>query len=609
MRMSTTRKMLIGIICLVLFESAVLVSYFLFNVNAQVVGHIEQSMREVLFSNARMLDMIMFDFVDRAERMCVDENMYDLVRQLHRSNLSGIPSWQERMRKNVFSFFGSMANNYEMYIRDINIFSPDFNYSDRNLFHYDYEEFIHSQLWQEELEVGPYYYWNPTGDARDQLSKRMKSYIAGTDDKIDTVVFRLVKRMNISTVINDYLHKLPGEIPSPYLIISLDPALLNNTFAAGGLTDNSCYMIVSREGRIVSSIDPKQNGKVLEVPALIDAFASIQEYYSGSYLIDGEEAMVGVLPAQSCDWFYVCMVPQSDITQSKKNTIVVYIQLLLIVLSVTLLLGILFVWQNMRPIRELVQKAETIANAQQGMLTSTSSSETDRIMTVIDSMNGQIEHLIQSNVEVERREKDANILMLEMQINPHFLYNSLNKLHISLIQAGQDEIAERMLALARALRYSVDTREHMVYLGQDIEQLKLYLTVVQSAHENRFSVYYDIQEKLYDSIVPKMLLQPFVENSILHGFKDIAHGCLIHIEGAIQDNGDVIYSISDNGVGIPEGKKDMLTSGTDGHIGCSNVHKRIRMLFGENYGVSVVNVKRGTKILIRLPCIFDRKME
>lgn len=129
-------------------------------------------------------------------------------------------------------------------------------------------------------------------------------------------------------------------------------------------------------------------------------------------------------------------------------------------------------------------------------------------MTVIESMNERIERLAENNVELERREKDANILMLEMQINPHFLYNSLNKLHIRLLSAGQGEIAEQVIALSGALRYSVDTKAHLVYLYKDIEQLGLYLASVQSENENRFAVYYDIDEPLYDAIVRRCSFSP-----------------------------------------------------------------------------------------------------
>lgn len=605
MRMSTSRKMLSVVICLVFFETIILTSYFLVNTNNQVVESTERSMEEILISNARMLDMVLTDIVDRAERMCVDENMRDLIQTLHSTDVRVKMTWTESMRNIVFRFFGSMANGYDKYIRDINIVSPDFSYTDRNLFSYQYDQFVQSELYSDALESSPYYRWAPTADVRSQLTSRMRIFIKGTSEQVDTEVFRLVKRMNISVVDGTIINKMPPDIPAPYIIVSLNPEMFESIFSARGLTRNSRYMIITDDGRIVGGTGAAR-GTRIEVEELLSTLQDgVDSYHSENYVIDGEETVVGILPAQSSDWYYVCMIPQSDITRHVENSVRLYIILMVGTLLITLLLGVYFVGKTTRPVRELAEKAESIA-AKGGVLAGDSPRETDRIMTVIESLNDQIERLSGDNVELERRERDANILMLEMQINPHFLYNTLNKLHISLLSSGEEEIAGRVIALSRALRYSVDAKEHLVYLHRDIEQLKLYLTVVQSAQENRFTVYYDIDEQLYNTIVPKMLLQPFVENSIIHGFKDTSFGCLIHIQGAMEPDGDVVYTVTDNGVGIPEERKELLLSGVGGHIGCANVHKRIRLLFGEKYGVTVHSVTVGTKISIRLPCIFER---
>lgn len=605
MKMSTSRTMLAAIICMVFFESITLTGYFLVNTNNQVKKNTEQSMHEVLVSNARMLDTVMTDIVDRAERMCVDGNMRELVQALHSTDIQKKLTWSDSMRKVVFNYFGSMVNNYENYIRDINIFSTDFSYTDRNLFSYEYEEFRASSLYSKELDQRPYYYWLPTSNARARLSTRMRSYIQGTSEQVGTDVIRLVKRMNISSVSGDTIYKLSSQIPSPYIVISIDPRLLSDLFSTEGVTRNSQYMVLNEDGLIIGCDDPKLNGGKLQCEALIeDLKKKPTGYHNGIYMVDNEETMVCFLPAESSDWYYACLLPQADVLSRVESGVKLYIFMLAGTLLVTLFLSVYFVLRTTRPVRELAKKADSIA-AKGGVLDS-SPRETDRIMTVIESMNEQIERLTVDNVELERRERDANILMLEMQINPHFLYNSLNKLHISLLKSGEEEIAGRVIALSRALRYSVDAREHLVYLHRDIEQLKLYLSVVQSARENTFTVYYDIEDALLNSIVPKMLLQPFVENSIIHGFRDASFGCMIYIEGKLLPEGDVIYTVTDNGTGIPEEKKDLLLSGVGGHIGCSNVHKRIQLLFGKEYGVTVDPVPVGTKISIRLPCIFER---
>lgn len=606
MKMSTSMRLLVGIICLIILETAIIVGCLSMYTNSDIERRTENSMHEVLISNARMQDAILEDIVDASERICVDLNMRELISALHSYDAQKTMIWKKSMKKIVFNSFGTLVNDAEDYIRDINIFSEDFSFTDRNLFSYTQQEFIQSDLYDPSLETRPYYRWISTQDVSQQLSARMKTYIQVKNTQVDTVVFRLVKRMTISAVEGDTIYKLSSKIPSPYIVVSVTPKLLYDNFSSEGLTPNTQYMIVDSDGRVISNKDEQLNGQLLGEPDLIEALQGVQGYYSASYVIGGEKAMVGMLSSKSSGWYYVCIIPWSDIDRTARRTVELYMYILAALLGITILIAVFFIRRTMQPVVELAKKADDIASVKDGVLTSDSQRETDRIMTVIDSMNEQIERLTENNLELKDREKDANILMLEMQINPHFMYNSLNRLHLRLLKADQQEIAGQVIALSHALRYSVDAREHLVYLNRDIAQLKTYLTVVQSAHENRFTVYFDIEEKLYDSIVPKMLLQPFVENSVLHGFREMQFGCVIHITGAVQPDGDVVYTITDNGSGIPEERKELLLSGAGGHIGCANVHKRIQLLFGEKYGVTVIPVPIGTQIAVRLPCIFER---
>lgn len=608
-KMSIRKTMLLGIMLTLLFVAAVITVFFMLDTNEQVRKRTESGMRELLASNARIVGMMTEDVVNQVEHMCVDVQLRNILQSLHERNASQQISWQDDMRKIVFNYLDSSATQSFAYVYDVNIFSPDFSYSDQNYFTYDYTSFLRSELYASiTLERRPYYGWAPTRDAADLLSPRMRRYLSGTGRRVDTQVVRLVKRMNIATVNNNSILVLPGGIPRPYIVVSIDPQLFQSAFSQSRLTPNSRYMTVTEDGQIISCDSAGVSGALLASEPMLGLLREAKTYRSAVLHLGDAELLVGVYPASVDTWRHVYVIPTSDIRHSALETLSIYLQLLLIVGCLSALFMVFFVRNTLRPVRDLAQTAEHIAKAQTGVLLTDSRNETDCIMTVIQSMNEQIERLSENNIELAQREKDANILMLEMQINPHFLLNSLNKLHMRLLSAGQQEVAGRVIALARALRYSVDSRSHVVYLYKDLEQLGLYLAAMQSEHDHKFAVYYDIEEPLYHSIVPKMLLQPFVENSILHGFKDAAYGCLIHIEGALE-GGDVIYTVTDNGVGIAAEKRDSLLSGTGRHIGCANVHKRIQLLFGESYGITVLNAQVGTKLEIKIPYITENTMD
>lgn len=216
--------------------------------------------------------------------------------------------------------------------------------------------------------------------------------------------------------------------------------------------------------------------------------------------------------------------------------------------------------------------------------------------------------------------KQAEINYLQMQINPHFLYNSLESIRGNALINGEDGIAEMTEALATFFRYSISQKGNMVTLEEEIDNIKSYFIIQQYRFNNKFAINYSLDEAetvLSEYYIPKLTIQPIVENAIHHGLETkVGKGEItIRIEIAIQR---LIINIIDDGIGIPQEKLDeinkMLSSSktvtkNDTGIALYNVNKRIRLNFGENYGLYIVStVNFGTDVEITLPLINSKNV-
>jgi two-component system sensor histidine kinase YesM len=228
------------------------------------------------------------------------------------------------------------------------------------------------------------------------------------------------------------------------------------------------------------------------------------------------------------------------------------------------------------------------------------SSESRELIRRFNIMNEEIQKLIIENYEIKIKEKEAEINALNLQLDPHFMYNTLNLINLISIENGQDEISEMIISLSQMLKYTVKNRESLVPFKLDIQYLKSYIFIMTKRLEGKFTVLYDIDPELDEYYVPKFFLQPFVENAIIHAFDSDKKG-ILRISCRIHD-GIGIHYIEDNGKGISSERIKEIFDPKKGAVGINNVDKRIKAMFGNEYGVFIESVPNmGTKITITHP--------
>ncbi len=231
--------------------------------------------------------------------------------------------------------------------------------------------------------------------------------------------------------------------------------------------------------------------------------------------------------------------------------------------------------------------------------------------------------LIESDQLLNANKRQAQYLALQNQINPHFLYNTLDSIRSEAMLEGNDTVAEMTEALATFFRYTISKVENMVTLEEELENAKVYFLIQKHRFEDRVNleIEYDREDEfLFRCLLPKLTIQPVVENSIIHGIEHKLGSGTIRIVLKCTER-RLIIEINDDGVGMPPEVLERLNhqlnqpvfesiqlSKDKGGIAIANVNNRIHLIFGEEYGMTVYSTPDvGTDTVIALPLITSER--
>ncbi|WP_394923622.1 sensor histidine kinase [uncultured Robinsoniella sp.] len=220
---------------------------------------------------------------------------------------------------------------------------------------------------------------------------------------------------------------------------------------------------------------------------------------------------------------------------------------------------------------------------------------------MLDDLKRYIEELMRTQEEKRRSEIKA----LQMQINPHYIYNTLASIKWLIWQGDAGKSSQTIDAFIKLLRNTISDTSECITIEQEIENLRNYVLINQTRYGDQVQVAYDVMEECMDCMIPKMLLQPFIENAFFHAFPSGRNGnitvCIRKVES------DLNIEIADDGVGMKKSRVLSLSSGHDksehfSGIGINNVDDRLKLLYGADYGLNILSQeKEGTTVIIKLP--------
>ena len=303
------------------------------------------------------------------------------------------------------------------------------------------------------------------------------------------------------------------------------------------------------------------------------------------------------------DWVFYFYKSQDAISGSVRRILLEEIPLIIACGFIILFLGLSFSRIFTRKIEELTKNMDQVNHGSREVtVSSDSEDEVGILINSFHNMMDEINRLIDEVYVNKIALKEYELKALQAQINPHFLYNTLSMMNWMAIRSNQMEISKVTLALSTFYRTALSKGEDVVTVENCIQNMQAYLEIQLTMHDNNFTVDWDIDPTIKNEKMPKLLLQPVVENAIEHGIDEKEDGDK-KIFLSFRGNGDdVVITVRDNGMGMPQEKAETLVTYQAKGYGLKNVNDRIRILYGENYGIRILSAPdEGTTVVMRFP--------
>ncbi|MDR3984166.1 MAG: sensor histidine kinase [Dysosmobacter sp.] len=402
-----------------------------------------------------------------------------------------------------------------------------------------------------------------------------------------------------------------GAIESGVLLVDMSFGGIEQICKDVDLSSTGYLYLIDGDGEII--YHPRQ--QLIYAGLLEENNLAAAGYTDGSHqeTFGGTRREVTVKTVGYTGWKLVGVVPSENLWDN-------YGQLVLFFLFVVLFSVFLLVFVNLRlsewitaPVKKLDRAVKELEHGSTEVDFDVGGpGEVEHLSHSIRSMVSTMRHLMDDIIEQEEQKRRSELEVLQSQINPHFLYNTLDSV-IWMTENGRTDDAVVMLtSLARFFRISLSRGSSIIPIRDELEHARHYLTIQKMRYKNKFSATITAEDGVESLYTIKLIVQPILENAIYHGMAYADGDGEITVR-AFRDGGDVLIEVSDNGPGMPEEVVESLldpngpaaAAGAKGSgIGFRNVHRRIRLTFGADYGLTIFSEPDdGTTVRIRLPAL------
>lgn len=371
----------------------------------------------------------------------------------------------------------------------------------------------------------------------------------------------------------------------------------------------SCF-IDENGKRYMGSNEPEQAAEYID--AVLEKDESKKESVTYYTKVGKEKLVVGRLSLKELNGTLICVHNITDEVQTVYDMRTVYIISMILLL---ILLAFVINWIVRSVLHKFYDILHSIRKIQKGnldvVIEDCGTDEMGELGRQINKMMEHIHILIEENINRELLAKNSEIRALQNQINAHFIYNVLESIKMMAEIEEKYDISDAITSLGKLLRYSMKWVSGNVTVREEVEYIRNYLALINLRFDYEIFLSLNIPEEVMIQEIPKMSLQPIVENAIYHGIEELAEDTTIYIKGIVQGK-DCVIEITDSGKGMTEEQVQELyrkisgeieTSGGKGNgIGLKNVQDRIHINFGMKYGIEIAS-KLGcyTKIMVKIP--------
>lgn len=372
--------------------------------------------------------------------------------------------------------------------------------------------------------------------------------------------------------------------------------------------DGSVSYIINERDNLVASSDASLSGIYwLSYENIEESFMSSNNFIERTIL--DNKIYAGFYRINKPGWFMVTVLPSQPLIEQSNQMMVQYILLYLAFLVLALMLATLLARSVTGRISSVINQMQKVRQGPPVPMESpTFHDELGDLVDTYNFMTRRMNQLLENQAKAAEDLRIAEFNSLQAQINPHFLYNTMDMINWMAKQGRTSEVCNAVQSLSRFYKLTLSRKQSISTIAQEEEHVTIYVHLQNMRYHDSIEFISDVPDELMEYQIPKLTLQPVMENAILHGIleKPSKSGTIV-LTGWMEGE-DIVLLVSDNGVGIPPEKMPSILSGTGQstsggtNIAIYNTHRRLQILYGDNYGLSYSSEPgKGTEVQIRIP--------
>ena len=400
---------------------------------------------------------------------------------------------------------------------------------------------------------------------------------------------------------------LGRKVPLGFIVIGISQDFYQDLIKNVVHDENESVLVLGPDGSELSSYG-KMDKDVAEYLKNID-YAKEEYLDKGVYISYGGYDIVCRQMGENAG--VVCKImPRYGVWAQLKGNVHTSLILLLGVLAGILPLFLVISNLVTRPLRQVSNAIRSFSGGDfEQKVEVATRDEVGEVAACFNSMVDAIKNLINENYVIKLREKESEIAVLQAQINPHFLYNTLDSLYWQAMEEENEELAESILALSQLFRLVLSQGQSEIMVGSEMELVSCYLQIQKMRFAKRLDYRVEVEEDVREVKIPKLIIQPFVENAIVHGFEKVEGKCELKVQ--VRRDGDFVrFEIEDTGVGMTseqiaqvwKKEPERYTKQRIGRYAIKNIRERLRLIYKGNFQLNIQSVVgKGTKVVIAVP--------
>lgn len=393
------------------------------------------------------------------------------------------------------------------------------------------------------------------------------------------------------------------------VLVSCDIKTIEELTKSFDFGPDGTIIILDREKNIVfASNSNKMNEKFQEILKFVPS-------RDGNYtsVINNEKVLVSSNTSEYSGWMINCFIPIKYIDRDISAILLIILLVSSVCLVIMIIISILIAKGISGPIVRLGKKMEQVKKGKfDTRILVDRKDEIGELSLTFNEMIERINDLITTVYETKIKEKEAELNALQAQINPHFLYNTLESIRTLAVLNDDYDTSKMITALGKFLRLKINSDQRTITVEREVEHAESYISLMHMKFKGKISFKVHVDRGIYKYRMVKLTFQPVIENAICHGLKNGEYPGEISLTGRME-NDLLVFEIKDNGCGMEEGELSLLIQrintglkeeNTSGSIGLKNVNARLKLIFGEEYGLKIDSaIGIGTTVTVKIPVV------